>query len=171
MTELLTELHKYCDELYFEIGGHPEDSKVNLIITAEGAVEHFPKVEALVDSAPALKDWRFIKYRQPLGLGFSTELKGKTFDPEKTIFIPMTSEDLPEAIAIQICYSDYNEDERDLFVNGTFIMLDNLIGELSTALDIDYLDVVQTPSNINEFDFMHVSELRYYIAEAKKQKN
>ena len=32
MNEFLTELHKFNEEIYFKIGRHPEDEKVELII-------------------------------------------------------------------------------------------------------------------------------------------
>ncbi len=167
MDQLLMELHKYCDELYFEIGGHPEDETVDLVITAEGIIEHFPKVEQLIDLAPDLKDWRFIKFRPPHGSGFSTEYRGKNFKPDKIIFIPLNNKTDPSVVGIKVCYPDFSEDENDIFINGTYIMLDTLIGEKSTALNIDYLEVVMTPKDIADYNFLHLNDLEEYIKEKK----
>jgi len=123
----------------------------------------------LVDNAPQLANWKIVKFKQAHGPGFVTEYRGKSFDPDKIIFIPLFNKELPDSVGIQVCFPDYSEDEREIYINGTFIMLDALLGEKSTALDIDYLDVISTPNNISEFDFKHISELKNHIAEIKKE--
>lgn len=167
LDEFLKELHTYCDKLYFEIGGHPEDNNVELIITAEGNVNFFDKVEKLVISAPKIKDWVVIAFKQPMGKGFKTNYGGKEFDPSKIIFIPLNNKDKPEGVGLQVCYPDYIEEERDIFINGTYIALDCLIGEKSTTLDIDYLDVKKTPNDISKYDFRHLEDIGEFIEEKK----
>ena len=167
LDDFIKELHKYCDKLYFEIGGHPEDNNVELIITAEGNVDYFDKVEELVDSAPKLKDWQIIAFKPPMGKGFKTNYHGKEFDPSKIIFIPLNHEDDPKLVGLQVCYPDYSDGERDIFINGTYIAIDTLIGEKSTALDINYLEVVRTPENIKDYDFGHLEDIKEYIEEKK----
>ena len=171
LTELIQELHKYCDGLFFQLGGHPDEHQMELVITAEGITDYFPMVEALVDQAPAIKGWDIIKFKQPQGPGFSTEYRGFVFDPEETIFIPLTSIDAPNAVGILVCYPDFIEAEKEAFINGTFIMLDTLIGEKSTAMDIDYLDVAQTPEEIEEYEFLYMTEIASFIEEKKALDN
>jgi len=161
------QLHKYCDKLYFEIGGHPEDDNVELIITAEGDVDYFEKVEELVNSAPKVKDWSVIAFKPAMGKGFSTNYGGKVFDPSKIIFIPLNNKDVPTGVGLQICFPDYNDDERNVFLTGTYIAIDCLIGEKSTALDIDYLDVTKTPDDIGKYDFRHLEDIKEFINEKK----
>ena len=61
--ELQTELHKVCSDLTFEfspiIGGKRE-----FVVSAEGLKKAFPAVENLVNCAPALPRWKFVKFRQ-----------------------------------------------------------------------------------------------------------
>lgn len=167
MQELLSHLHEYCEHLYFEVGGHSKDDKVDLVITAEGIVKHFDKVEELVDAAPELSSWRFLKFRQPHGPGIRAEFAGRIFDPEEIIFISLYSEEDPDGIGIQVCYPDFNEEERNIFINGTYILLDSLIGERSVALDIEHLDVIKTPEDISEDDYPRLSHLAQTIKERK----
>jgi hypothetical protein len=167
LDEFLIELHKFCDKLYFEIGGHPEENNVELIISAEGNVDYFDMVEKLVNSAPKLKDWQIIAFKPPMGKGFKTNYQGKEFDPSKIIFIPLNHEDDPKLVGLQVCYPDYSDEERDIFINGTYIAIDTLIGEKSTALDINYLEVVRTPDNIKDYDFGHLEDIKEYIEEKK----
>lgn len=170
LDELLAHLHRYCEHLFFEIGGHPKDDHVDLIITAEGIAEHFDKVEELVDAAPVIKGWRFLKFRQPHGPGFRANYGGKVFDPDQIIFIPLYNEEIPEAIAIRVCYPDFTEEEKSVFINGTYITLDSLIGEKSVVQDVDYFDVVRTPEDISEDDYPRLSSIGQYIKERKHYK-
>jgi hypothetical protein len=167
LDEFLKELHEYCDKLYFEIGGHPEENNVELIISAEGNVDYFDQVEKLITSAPELKDWQIIAFKPPMGKGFKTNYRGKEFDPSKIIFIPLNHQDDPTLVGLKVCYPDYSDDERDIFINGTYIVIDTLIGEKSTALDINYLEVARTPENIKDYDFGHLENIKEFIEEKK----
>lgn len=169
LNDFLFHLHEYCDHLYFQIGGHPDDKKVELIISAEGMANYFPKVEELVDAAPQFENWEIIKFKQPQGSGFITQYHGRDFDPNKVIYIPLLNKDKPHAVGIHICYPDYEEKEKATFVGGTYLMLDTVLGEKSTTLDIEYMDVIKTPKNITEVDFRHVSDLKEYIDKIKNR--
>ena len=167
MAEFLAELHKFNEDIYFEIGGHPDDEKVELIISAEGNLEHFPAVEKLTNWAPEFKNWEIIAFKPPMGNGFSMNYRGKEFDPEKIIYIPLTSKQEPTSIAFNVCYPDFQESEKEIFVNGTYLILDTILGEKSVALDIDHMEVIKTPENISDFDFGHLSNIAEYITEKK----
>ena len=168
MSDFLSQLHKYCKGLYFQIGGHPDNEDVELIITAEGLKRNFNKVELLVDSAPKLKNWVFIKFKQPHDDGFVTTYEGTTFDPDKIIYIPFENKNNPGLIGIQVCYSDLTEDNRTKYSNATYVVLDALIGEKSVACDIDFLEIISTPADISEYDFGHLSDIGEFIKERKK---
>jgi len=167
LDEFLKELHNYHDEIYFEIGGHPDDEKVELIISAEGFLKNFPAVEMLVECAPIYKNWDVIAFKPPMGKGFKLNFGGKVFDPEKIIYIPLSAKENPKAVGVNVCYSDFEESEREVFINGTYLILDTILGEKSTTLDIDHLEVIKTPENISDYDFRHLSEIATYIAEIK----
>ena len=159
----LEKLHSYSENIFFEIGGHPEDTKVELIITAEGNQEFFDTVKILVNGAPEFENWKVIALKPPMGTGYKTEYGGYVFDPETTIFIPLNSEENPEDVGIRVCYSEFNEKKRDVFTNGTYLMLEVILGEKSTAIDIDYLDIIKTPRNIREYNFKHLNSIKEYI--------
>ena len=168
LDEFLQNLHGYCSSLFFAIGGNPKNDKIDIIITAEGIIEHFDKVEQLVNNAPKLQDWNIIAFKQPGESGFKIDFGDREFDPDDIIFIPLVSREDPSAIGIHVCYPDYDEAERSVFMSATFLMLDSLIGEKATSLDIHYLDVIRTPDDIGNYDFMHLSNIGEYIREKKE---
>jgi hypothetical protein len=167
MDALLSQLHKFCNQLYFLIGGGKEQLVFELILTAEGNSDYFSHVEFLVAKAPPLKDWQVIAFKQPVDEPFFTMYQGRRFDPAETIFIVLQNKNRPESLGIRVFFSDYNEDERDDFLTGTYIMLDSLIGEKAAMLDIDYLDVAITPVEINKYNFMQLSQLRSFMQTRK----
>jgi len=169
MNEFLIELHKFNDNIYFEIGGHKDDEKVELIISAEGDLEQFPAVEKLTSYANEYKNWKIIAFKPPMGNGFSLNYRGKVFDPENIIYIPLTAKQDPKAIGINVCYPDFEESEKEIYINGTYLILDTLIGEKSTTLDIDHLEVIKTPEDISSFDFGYLSGIGEYITQKKNQ--
>jgi hypothetical protein len=168
LDEFLSQLHLFNKNLFFIIGGDPNNSKMELIITADGIVEYFQNVEDLVKMAPTLKDWKITAFKPAMGPGFRTEFRGHEFDPEKIIFIPLNNKQNPQAVGLHICYPDYSKEQREIFVQGTDIMIDALIGEKATALDIHYMDVIGTPENISDYNFKHLSELQDFINEKKQ---
>lgn len=170
INDLLKQLHQYNKHLFFEIGTDQKNEKLELIITADGRIKYFSKVEELIDLAPSLKDWRFTKFRQPNVEGFILEYSDKTFDPSTIIYIPLYRKDRPTSIGLRICYPDYTEEEKNIYLNGTYIMLDNILGEKSSVLDIDYLEVVRTPQGITEDQYEYLSEISVYIKERKYYK-
>jgi hypothetical protein len=167
MDDLLAQLHKYSKNLFFEIGADPKEQQMELIITAEGVEEHFPKVEELVDAAPAIPRWRIVKFRQPSGNTFTLDFGDKSYEPEKIIFISLFNEDDPDGLGIQICFEDYTEEERGSFLQAAFIMLDSLLGEKSAVEDIEFVDVAKTPDEIDPSHYPTLSELPRVIMERK----
>ncbi len=163
----LEALHKYNNELYFEMGGDPKAEKVELVISAQGVVAQFESVEHLCAHAPDLKDWEIIAFKPAMGIDFSTRVGERNFDPNKIIFIPLESEEDPDWIAIEVCYPDFVEEDKNDFIFGTYLMLDVLLGEKSAAIDIHYLEVIATPDDIADYPFMHLSEIKDYVDSMK----
>lgn len=165
LDEFIIELHKYNENLYFEIGGRNE--KLDLIITAEGLKEYFEDVEFLIAQAPELKNWNFIAFKPPMGTSFNLKYRDYNFNPNEIIFISLVNEETPNSVGIVVCYSDYNEYEKEVLLGGTYLILDVILGEKSTTLDIEYLDVQKTPDNLDDYAWSYLSELRQYIDKKK----
>ena len=68
LDELDSKLNEYSEGLYFEIGGHPDDTQ-DLIITADGDINYFKDVKHLVKNAPKISNWNIIAFKPPINQG------------------------------------------------------------------------------------------------------
>lgn len=168
LDEILERLHDYCPELYFEIGGHPDIVKVDFIITAEGYVEYFGFVEKLAAAAPDFDNWNIIAFKPPMGNGFLTVYENEEYDPNKTVFLPLDNDSDPTAVGLKICFSDYEKSSHEKFLTIAYIMLDTLIGEKAASLDVDYLDVIKTPENLEDYTYDYLPEVASFISSKKR---
>ncbi len=162
------ELHKYCDKLYFEIGGNPEECR-ELIITAEGNKDYFKQVESLVNTAPKIDKWVFTAFIPPRDIHFQLKYEGLILSPEEMWFMPLENKDNALAIGFNICLRNYElVHTHDFFESAMYKILDVLLGEKSAATDIDYIAFDQLPDNPEEEGMIELAELPDYIAWKKK---
>ncbi len=159
----LEKLHDYCDKLYFEIGGIPNKPQ-ELIITAEGNKDYFDKVEHLVSMAPKIGDWQIIAFKPAMGVDFVTEYEDINLNPREIWFLPLENENEPQALGLRMCIANYNSKKERTFLEGSYQVLDGILGEKSVALDISYLEVAKLPKNPEKEGLIELSELPQYIA-------
>lgn len=166
---LLVELHKYCEKLFFEVGGKT-DGNQQLIITAEGNTDYFDQVEALVSKAPALDNWTFFALIPPMGSDFQIEFEGVTLVPNEMWFLPLESPGNPSAIGIRVCIRNYELiKDHDYFMSTIYEVLDTVVGEKTFATDIDYIETEQLPDYPEEEGMIELAELGAYIKWKKKK--
>jgi len=171
LNDLLTELHKYNDKLFFQIGGLPDQDQ-ELIITAEGDVEQFEAVEKLIDNARLIKNWVFIPFIQPTEDGNTINYEGIEITRGELWFMPLQSQSQPNDIGIRICVPDYEAIKTNNWLeNAVYKMLDTVLGEKSFALDIDFIDIAELPEDPEEKGLINLSELKAFISWKKKKLN
>lgn len=168
LDEFLEKLHEYSPKIFFEIGGQP-DEKQDLIITAEGNLDYFSKVEELVNRSPKLRDWNIIAFKPPVDGNFTVEHKGVKIDLNKTWFLPLEDENNPKLLGLRICTSDYTSSKENEFVNTAYLALDSILGEKSAALNVQHVEVGDLPDNPEEEGLMNLSELPEYITWKKSK--
>lgn len=168
LDELLFHLHEYCDELYFEVGGLP-DEKQDLIITAQGKPDFFPQVDSLVNAAPELEHWNIIAFK-PAVVGSTVEYNGIKLQSDSMYFDPLENNKAPNKIGIRVFLEDYDDSRNEAFRYAVYLILDNILGEKSFALDIQYVDIASIPSIAEREKFIELNRLPRYI-EWKKSKN
>ena len=165
---LLNHLHDYCDKLFFEIGGIPNEAQ-ELIISAEGDKKYFNKVEKLVSQAPKIKDWEILAFKRPMGTRFTTNYEGIELNPQKIWFLPLDNENEPQMFGVRIYMNNYNFQEEKLFLNASYQVLDAILGEKSNALDIHHVEVDKLPPEPEKNELIRLTELPEYITWRKSK--
>ncbi|HEU4470572.1 MAG TPA: hypothetical protein VFR58_05790 [Flavisolibacter sp.] len=168
LNQLLDQLHRYCDKLYFEMGGHPDEDQ-ELIITAEGNTGYFEKVESLVAGAPEISGWKFIAFIPPKGVAFRLQYEDVELRPGEMWFLPLHNPYNPASLGIRLCTANYELIKESRWLDpALYKLLDIVIGEKSFALDIDYVALEQLPDDPDEQGLIRLSDLQRYISWKKK---
>jgi len=155
ITEQLTRIHP---DLVYETA-IPASGERELVISADGIKEMIPIVNAVVDAAPELQNWKFTAFRPRLNdyTGFELNYAGHTFDP-KSIWFWARIED--GHFDVKLYHPNYNEDDRNLIVSASYILLDMAIGEHDVMTGIRYIDHDLLPKNPEQNELLPFSELR-----------
>jgi hypothetical protein len=152
LSDFLEQLHKYCENLYFEIGGYPDEGQ-ELIITAE------PKIDG----------WTFIAFKPPMPDNFKSKWDGLELKTEDMWFLPLLNQKTRD-LGIQVCFS--NQDlikDNEILTPLLYKMLDTILGEKSFALDIHYVDTDLLPDDPEREGMYPILELPKYIEWHKLQ--
>jgi hypothetical protein len=168
LDELQRHLHAFCDSLWFEIGGHPNGPR-ELIVSAEGRSELFPKVRELIGAAPKLDGWCFIPFKPAQGFDFVTEYAGLTISPKATWFMPLESRTNPAALGLRVAYSHFEKSKEKIYLAATYLVLEAGLGELDAAETIQHVEVCAAPSAPESAGFILLHELPQYIRWREKQ--
>lgn len=166
LNELEEHLHFYCKDLFFEVGGFP-NQKQDIIISAQGVAEFFSKAEYLVNQAPELEHWNVIALKPPVE-GAIIEYNDIKFNPEMMWFIPLVNEKSHQ-IGLRVYIDNYNSKDTDSFLNGTYLVIDNLLGEKSSGLDIGYVEIEKLPPIHEREDLIELQKLPRYVKWKKNQ--
>lgn len=141
-SKLSRKLDKLQDGFFYLVGMDDENT-VELVITADGAIRNIVFAEELVQAAPPLPGWKFTALKPALDIkNVLIEMAGHTFSDENLSFYANDHPDYPDEIDITIVHHDLNEANKTLITNGTYIFLDNYLGELNFATTIDSLSVI-----------------------------
>ncbi len=151
-------LHKYCEKIYFEIGGLP--GEVNeLIITAEGDVNYFDVIENLINDAPVISNWLFIPLKPRVKGHFETKWGDIKLNTENLYFNPSNN----SGVGIIVYIPKYNYEYEDDYFNGLFKMLDTVLGEKSFALDVKKVAIKANDNEFTEQNAIPILKLPAYI--------
>ena len=158
-----TQLHKYCENLWFEVGGDP-DGPIEFVISAEGDERYFSKVEELVNAAPDIRGWSIVAFKQPQGFDFVTEYAGFELDPKQCWFLPLRSAREPSRVALRVGVPKFDPEISERIKNGLYVVTDTGLGELVAGQRIAFIEACEVPADPEEDGFLRLNELGDYIA-------
>ena len=168
--------HKFLKELIDKMGKiHPslqalagkyDEEKFELVITADGEIAVFAKVEEVVKAAPEFSDWIVTAHKPAIGQGISISMYGFEFNEDNLHFYPLLDDLHPDEINIIVVHKDYTEELHEEFFTATMLYLDNALGEIKTATVIDLCDVGIAPANT---ELIPITKLDAYLNWRQKE--
>ncbi len=153
---------------YFYLTGMFDENTAELVLTPDGILKNIVFVEELVASAPTISNWKFTALKPALDIGIlRIKMGGYSFDCENLWFYSIDNKNYPDEIDIVIVHNDYNEVDKSTITSGTFIFLDNYLGELNSITIIDNLTVI--PKDKAEKELIPISKLKDFLIWREKE--
>jgi hypothetical protein len=152
------------------LAGPDNNGNYELIITSDGDIALFCKVEELVKAAPPVPNWVFTAHKPALGFeGISIDLYGLEFTTDTTSFYPIVQENYPDEVSIVITHTEYNAALDEHFQAGGMIYLENGLGEVNAATKIDHYETGPLPGADQGIEVIPMSKLDEYLHWREKE--
>jgi hypothetical protein len=155
-------------EGFYYVTGMYDDNTVELILTADGDLKNIAFVEELVSSAPEIIGWRITALKPSLDVkDVNIKMAGHEFNGKNIHFYSNEIEGYPDEIDITIVHNDYTLENKDAIINGTYIFIDNFIGELNSVTTIDNLNFIGANKALKEL--IPIEKLKDYLIWREKE--
>ncbi|HYV94565.1 MAG TPA: DUF695 domain-containing protein [Chitinophagales bacterium] len=153
---------------FFFLTGMYNETTIELVITADGAIRNIVFVEELIDSAPKIDSWKFTALKPSLDIkDVGIKMDGYDFGKDSLFFYSNNHYDFPDEIDITVIHKDFNEVNKRTITNGTFIFLDTYLGELNFVTTIDSIKVVGRDGAQNEL--IPIEKLKDFLTWRQKE--
>ncbi len=164
---IVEELNKYNPWLK-AVGGQYDENTSELIITADGDIALFSKVLELIEKAPVLKGWLFTAHKPPVGLtNMAIRMFDKDFNEETLHFYPIVEDEYPDEVSLVLTHKQYNIEEEEDFQTAMSIYVQNGLGEINAATQIDDLSFSAEPEDKSEL--IPINKLNDYLTWREKE--
>lgn len=155
-------------EGFYYLTGMYNDDTVELVLTADGDLKNIVFVEELIQASPEIKGWKFTALKPALDIkDVSIEMDGYKFNNENLSFYSNEYPEYPDQIDITIVHNDFNEENKSTIVNGTYIFVDNYLGELDSVTNIDNLKVIGKSEALKEL--VPIGKLKAFLNWRQKE--
>lgn len=160
--KMMSKLNQVKDGVYFLTGMH-DNQTAELILTADTNIKNIVFVEDLINSAPDIDKWKFTALKPEVNIAkFQIKIENHTFSAENLSFYATQDELYPDEIDLTVVYDHFNEAEKDVIINGVYLYINNLLGELSSATIIDHLQI--KGNNQEQGELIPITKLKDYLA-------
>lgn len=152
----------------FYLTGMLDDDTADLILTADGNIANFYIVEELIHTSPELSNWRFRAHKPSTGIeNVEISMSGYEFSQKNMHFYSNDLEDYPDEIDITIIHDDYTDDNKKEIINGSYIFLDNVLGEIKSTTIIDNISF--KAKDKAEKELVPIAKLESFITWREKE--
>jgi len=153
--------------IFFLVGMY-DDNTVELILTSDGNTKNIPFVEDLVNSAPNIDGWRITAHKPAMNIeNVNISMNGYEFNAKNLSFYANEVKDYPDEIDITVVHNDLTEENQKQITTGTYIFLENYLGELDFLTNIDTLKTVG--KNECKKDLIPIAKLKDFIVWRQKE--
>ncbi len=170
-TEFFDILSQKLEELndgYYYLTGMFDENTAELVFTPDGIIKNIVFVEELVKSAPIITNWKFTALKPALDIeNVIINMEGYSFKSANLSFYPNDNNNYPDEVDIVVVHNDFNEEDKSIIINGTYIFLDNYLGELNAATSIDNLTVISKDKA--EKELIPIAKLKDYLIWREKE--
>lgn len=150
-TQLKIQLGKIHPDIVFEFSPVLADKTREFVISADGIKSAFPAVIKLVEEAPLLKNWKVIAFRQPRKNVSKVNYRGLVINLDDVFF--KYGKDSGK-VALELHIRNFHESPE--WTAGSFILLDNVIGEYHVETSLSSI----SKKNLKEEDVINLFPIR-----------
>lgn len=155
-------------EGFFFLTGMYDDTTVELILTADGNTNTIVFIEELVAGAPVMNGWKITALKPAEDIeNTKIEMAGYQFSSGNLHFYANDYPDFPDEIDITIVHDDYTEENKTAVINGSYIFLDNYLGELDVVNNIDTVNFIG-PADAQK-ELVPIEKLKHYLIWRQKE--
>lgn len=162
--KLAPKLNELKEGIYF-LTGMCDKETAELILTPDGVIKNINFVEELIRAAPKIDGWKFTALKPASET--SIEMAGFKFNSENISFYSNDDSNAPDQIDLSIVHNDLTENNRAAITNGTFIFLDNFLGELNVVTLIDHINVIGKKDTTAEL--VAIAKLKDFLVWREKE--
>ena len=150
------------NEGYYFLTGMSDDSTAELVLTADGEIRNVVFIEELIHAAPKLDHWKFTALKPAMDIKDVNVTMGEyKFTKDHIFFYSNEQENYPDEIDLVFVY-DGNAENKDAVTTGVCIFLDNFLGELNFATQIDTFAVLGR--NQAEKELVPIEKLKDFLS-------
>ncbi|MBB6372566.1 DUF695 domain-containing protein [Chryseobacterium shigense] len=147
---------------YYFLSGMSDEHTAELIITVEGDVRKIIFAEELIAVAPQLDRWKFTALKPQTDIeNVGIRMNDLEFRKDNIWFYSNEIEGYPDEIDLVFVYEDLNEENRSSATTGICIFLDNFLGELNFATQIDTFSIIG--KNEAEKELVPIEKLKDFL--------
>ncbi len=158
--EMTEELQKFNELLYPEITVN--DDKYVLIITPNGMSDGIEPTREIVEAAPLIDNWEFVRFRQPMD-EVSLEQNGVQYE-SSDIEIIYELDEARTKVNILVFIRNMKVDPRG-YQTLAFLYMDHILGEFNVITRVGYIDFKHLDPDKSVGGSISLLELRKVIEE------